>query len=480
MAVIEGGISANLAEVDANSRMKVNLAASDDAAQVGAVRFYSDNDPVSDFIVSPETDADYRLRIAQESVYDWETFNYTAQNTGKYIYRNSTMTNTWSTAGLTTNSANTLLPGGTLFQSYAYFPLIGASQLYGEFEGSVNAATTTNMVIDFGFFLAASTTPFAPTDGILFRLTAAGWQGVINFNGTETTAALVSDAVAFVHVINRKYQFQIVANEQEVRFWIDGTLYATISTPVGQGQPCMAGSLPLALRHANTSTAGAAISFVLNDYAVSIGGPSMAERPSVIGQKALGSYQGLSGGTMGSLASYANNVNPTAAAPSNTAVTANLPVGLGGQGAVIAAVAAVTDGIWGSYLIPAGTVSVQGRRLVLRGVCIDAVNTGAAVATTATTVQFSLAFGHTGVSLATLEAATTKAARRVALGYMTWPVGAAIGAQPQSGPLDVDFGDAPIYVNPGEYVQLVGKFLVGTATASQTINFVWRPVYGWE
>ena len=117
---------------------------------------------------------------------------------------------------------------------------------------------------------------------------------------------------------------------------------------------------------------------------------------------------------------------------------------------------------------------------MLRGVCIDAVNTGAAVATTATTVQFSLAFGHTGVSLATLEAATTKAARRVALGYMTWPVGAAIGAQPQSGPLDVDFGDAPIYVNPGEYVQLVGKFLVGTATASQTINFVWRPVYGWE
>ena len=242
MAVIEGGISANLAEVDANNRMKVNLAASDDAAQVGAVRFYSDNDPVSDFIVSPETDDDYRLRIAQESVYDWETFNYTAQNTGKHIYRNTTMTNSWSTAGLTTNSGNiTTTTTGTLVQSYAYFPLIGASQIYGEFAGSVNANTTTGMVIDFGFFLAGGTTPFAPTDGIMFRLTAAGWQGVINFNGTETTAALVSDAVAFVHVINRKYQFQIVANEQEVRFWIDGTLYATISTPVGQGQPCMAG-----------------------------------------------------------------------------------------------------------------------------------------------------------------------------------------------------------------------------------------------
>jgi hypothetical protein len=95
-------------------------------------------------------------------------------------------------------------------------------------------------------------------------------------------------------------------------------------------------------------------------------------------------------------------------------------------------------------------------------------------------VQFSLAFGHTAVSLATVEAAAAKAPRRIALGFMTWPVGAAIGAQPQGGPLFVDLGDAPVFVNPGEFVQLVGKFLVGTATASQTISFVWQPVYGWE
>jgi hypothetical protein len=29
-------------------------------------------------------------------------------------------------------------------------------------------------------------------------------------------------------------------------------------------------------------------------------------------------------------------------------------------------------------------------------------------------------------------------------------------------------------------VALVGKFLIGTATASQVINFVWQPVFGWE
>ena len=118
--------------------------------------------------------------------------------------------------------------------------------------------------------------------------------------------------------------------------------------------------------------------------------------------------------------------------------------------------------------------------MIVRGIKLDAVNTGAAVATSATTIQFSLAFGHTSVSLATAEAAAAKAPRRIALGYMTWAVGAAIGQGPQSGPINVDFGDSPVFVNPGEFIQLVGKFLVGTATASQTISFVWQPLYGWE
>lgn len=215
MAVIEGGISANLAEVDANNRMKVNLDTGANPAQVGGVRFFSENDAASNYLVSPETDDDYRLRTAQESVYDWETFNYTAQNTGKYIYRNTTMTNAWSNAGLTTNSGNiTTTTTGTLFQTYAFFPLIGASQLYGEFEGSVNANTTTNIVVDFGFFLAGAATPYAPTDGVYFRLSPSGWTGVINYNGTETSTAVFT----FTHTINRKYQFLIVAHEREVEF----------------------------------------------------------------------------------------------------------------------------------------------------------------------------------------------------------------------------------------------------------------------
>lgn len=477
-----GWSTGNGAEVDSTNRLKINLAQSTAPAEVGAVRLMSENDTGTKTgtaaLASPETDDDAKLRIAHEAVFDCETFNYTAQNTGKHAYRNTTMTIGWTAAGLTTNSGNiTTTTTGVQFTTWAEFPILGVSELYGEFEGSFSAAPTTNTIIDFGLMRTATSNPYAPSDGVHFRLTSAGLFGVINSNGSETTTS----AFDFTYTLNQKYQFIIAVHERSVEFWIDDVLYGVIATPVGQGQPCMSASLPVSVRHAIVGgAAGSAISFVLNDYTVSIGGPNISLTASVLGQRVYGSYQGLSGGTMGSLATYANSTNPTAGAPSNTALAANLPGGLGGQGLVTAALAAATDGIWGSYQIPAGTSNIQGRRCIIRGVRIDAVNTGAAVATTATTIQFSLAFGHTAVSLATAEAAAAKAPRRVALGFMTWAVGAAIGQGPQAGPIVVDFGDAPVFVNPGEFVQLVGKFLVGTATASQTINFTWTPIYGWE
>lgn len=479
---VEGNTSGNVAEVTSTNELKVVLPTGSTPASVGAVRMFSENDDGtatgSVYLASPETDDDSRLRVAHETVFDTETFNYTAQSTGKHFSRATTMAFSWSAAGLTSNSANiTTLTTGVSFGTYAEFPMIGASHLYCEIAGSFTAAATTNTVIDFGMMRMGAANPYAPTDGVFFRLTSAGLFGVANFNGTETATPVF----AFTYTNNRKYQFIISAHERVVEFWIEGVLFGSIDTPAGQGQPYMSGSLPFGLRHAIAGgAAGAALSFVLNDYTVSIGGPAMSTTPSVMGQRIYGSYQGLSGGTMGGLATYPNSANPTAAAPSNTALTANLPAGLGGQGAVTAAVAAATDGIWGSYQVPAGTANVQGRRLVIRGVVLDLVNLGAAVATTATTIQFSLAFGHTAVSLATADGVAAKAPRRASLGIATWPIGAAIGAQPQFGPIKVDFGDAPIFVNPGEFVALVGKFLAGTATASQVINFVWQPIYGWE
>jgi hypothetical protein len=459
---------------------------------VGAVRIFGENDQGlltgSVKLASPEIDADYRLRISQDLVLDEEAFNYTAQNTGKHSYTTTTMTNTWTAGQLTTNATSiTTTTTGTMFSTYATFPTTGTQILSGDCELGFSAQPQTNSFVEWGFALIGTSTT-APTDGVFFRLASNGLQGIASFNGTETSTGvfpLSGGTGTWVYTNAKRYQFIVYIGGVVGEFWAnDGSgavKLGTIPLPTSQGRMCMAAGLPFFIKHRITGgAAGGILQATLGAYNVRIGGTNLTSTVSTQGNRVFGSYQGLSGGTMGGLATYPNSTNPAAAAPSNTSLTANLPAGLGGQGLVTAAAAAATDGIWGSYQAPLGTVNVQGRRLVIRGVMVDLVNLGAAVATTATTIQFSLAFGHTAVSLATTETATTKAPRRLSVGMATWAIGAAIGAQPQAGSIWLDLGDAPIFINPGEFVQLVGKFLAGTATASQTIGFVWQPVSGWE
>ena len=499
---LEGNTSGNVSEVSENNSLLV-VTPGHDAGGVdrgggsinsGAVAIFSEVDSGDKIgvrhVLSPEVDNDYRLRVSHDNLLEQELFNYTAQNTGKHHITFTTLAATIGTGGITTNSGNiTTTTTGLTFGTHAQFPVGGTQTTVCETSVAFSAQPNANTVIDFGLFQRGATTAFAPLDGFYFRMNSSGMFGVVNSGGVETATAvfpLALGAGTFVYTNNATNRYLIQANNVSVSFWINNYKYGEIPTPAGVNFPCKSLALPWSFRHSIVGgAAGAITQAVFSDYRVLIRGPQYSERLGIVGNRNYGSYQGLSGGTMGSLATYVNSTNPTAAAPSNTALTANLPGGFGGQGLVTAAVAAATDGIWSSYQIPAGSATVQGRRCVLRGVLVDAVNLGAAVATTATAIQLSLAFGHTAVSLATGETAsmataTTKAPRRVALGYMAWAVGAGIGSQPQCGPLFVDLGDAPIFINPGEFVALVGKFVSGTATASQTINFTYTPIYSWE
>jgi hypothetical protein len=441
-------------------------------------------------VLSPEVDKDYRLRVAHDNFLDQELFNYTAQNTGKHTFTFTTLAATIGTGGITTNSGSiTTTTTGLNFGTHAQFPVGGTQTIVCETSVAFSAQPNANTIFDFGLFQRGATTAFAPLDGFYFRVNSSGVFGVVNSGGVETTTAVFPDALGagtFTYTNNATNRYLIQANNVSVSFWINNFKYGEILTPAGVNFPCKSLALPWSFRHAIVGgAAGAVFQAVVSDYKVLNRGVQYSDRMGTVANRILGSYQGLSGGTMGSLATYVNSTNPTAAAPSNTALTANLPGGFGGQGAVIAAVAAATDGIWSSYQIPAGSSTVQGRRAVIRGIVVDALNIGAAVATTATSIQFRLAFGHTAVSLATADTAsmataTTKSPRSLPLGFLTWPVGAAIGASPTQGKLYVDLGDAPVYVNPGEFVALVGKFLVGTATASQVIQFTYTPIYTWE
>lgn len=70
---------------------------------------------------------------------------------------------------------------------------------------------------------------------------------------------------------------------------------------------------------------------------------------------------------------------------------------------------------------------------------------------------------------ATADAAATKSPARIALGNQVFPIAAAIGAQATR--IDVNL-DAPVVVNSGEFVHIILKMPLGSATASQIIRGV--------
>jgi hypothetical protein len=485
---IVGALSGTGADVDAARQLKT-VGEKDVFANpnnVGAQFAYIENDAgaiTGTKVIRPqEIDLDYRTRMGSDLVLDEESFSYTAQNTGKHSYANTTMTNTWTAGQLTTNATSiTTTATGTVFSTYSFFPLLGANTTSVDVETAFSQQPVTNTFVEFGIGIAGAQT-VAPTEGIFLRLNDAGMQGIASFNGTEVSTGifpLADGTGTWVYQNNKRYQFIIYAGGVQAEFWVnDGTgavLLGAIPLPTARGRMTMANAGQFFYKHRITGgAAGGVLQTYLGAYCIRLGGSSYSNVPSTSGNRSYGSYQGLSGGTMGSLANYANSANPTAAVPTNT--TAALGVGLGGQFWEIDTLAVTTDGIICSYQVPAASANYAGRRLVIRGVKIHsyvqtALTGGGYVA------QWSLAFGHTNVSLATADAATTKAPRRIPLGVETVPAAAA--ALTVLNVVEMDFGDAPVFVNPGEFVAVVKK-KVGTAPSAGVIAHLVTYVYGWE
>ena len=157
-------------------------------------------------------------------------------------------------------------------------------------------------------------------------------------------------------------------------------------------------------------------------------------------------------------AQHANSTSPTSASLSNTAAGYTT---LGGRWQFAAPGAAATDFALFAYQVPAGY------RLMIKSVCISSVNTGAAVATTATILDWSIAVNATAVSLATTDSDPVWAPRRIPLGVQGFIVGAAIGANGNE--IYRTFEQA-IVCQPSRYVHVIVQVPVGTATGSQVMR----------
>ena len=472
------------ANLDGAGNVKVSL--SQVAANTGGVRIFSENDPAADYLKSPETSLDYRLRVGMDTLLFCDTFNANIQNTNLWSYALTTMTAIQATnAGYLTFGAvqGTASGHGCYMRSYQHLPLIGTAPLAIEFTfGQFGAALISGEQFACGLGTPA-TAGTLPTDGVWVSLTSAGLIGNIQYNGgTLVQTGILLPLSAFV--VGTLYKIAIVIGEQEIEYWVNDVLEGEQAIPAANGQPFIAASQPIFMQKYCTGAVSNSNTIRISDITASLmdlqtvkpwahqlagqGGNSLnLQNGHIPVSTALMSTQAIGAITSGSSPQTPN----TAGAGSNTTTPVT---GLGGWGSTNMVAAAVTDFLMMAYQNPAPSNIVTGKNLYICGVKVNAINTGAAVATTPTVNLITLGYGATAATLVTVETgsfvtATTHAARRCQLGMQSVPVGAAIGT-PYVNDINQTF-TVPIVVRPGEWVELFFKTLVGTATASQTWTY---------
>jgi hypothetical protein len=470
---IEGNTSGNLAEVTSGNEVRVAL--SQTPANTGGVRLFSENDDGSDtgsaFLQSPETSKDFRLRVGLDTILLNETFNYSAQNSSSWASILTTQTMTFSTAGALLNaSAITTITTGAMLKSYRRLPLFGAAALYGEITCLFTVVPVTNQVIEIGLFDVAAATTAALLDGVFFRINDGVMTGVACNAASETTTGTLT-----LPAFGEMHKYVVSVGERMARFWVDDVLVGSLPTPTANGAPMASGSAPLAVRVYNKGVAPATAQQVRVAKAIASIGDYNTNKSYASQMAGLGNMgiQGIGGMTQGSTANMANSAAPASATLSNTAAGYTT---LGGQWQFAAVAGAETDYALFAYQVPAATAGVTGRTLHITGVSIDTFNTVVAVATTATVFQWSIGVGSTAVSLATAEGAAAKAPRRMPLGVQSFAVAAPVGAVAVS----VVANFEPIVANAGEFVHIILKMPIGTATATEIFRGVCRIESYWE
>lgn len=433
--------------VTANNQLKVNLPTT--IGQEGYVGIVDAGGHRMTF------DDEGRVDTAANTALFSENVEGTTLDPNRWTTAATTQTVTQAAGFITLNASNILtLNTCSQITTNEYFDVMHEAYLYGHAQVLVTTAPVLNLTMELGFVIASSTT--APTDGAFFRWTAAGeFRCVLNNTGSETqiSAALTAPTANVVH------HYEVKVQHGHVDFIIDGVEIASLAAAAGIANAIGVGRLPFFARVVNGATAPLtagqikvaavdiwrtvlATNFLYRDYQVSLGRGSL-QNPS----------------TWAQLANHANSTSPTSATLSNTAAGYTT---LGGRWQFASPATAATDFALFGYQVPTGW------QLAVHDIQITTVNTGAAVATTATILDWFVAAQSSAVSLATTDTLpSTVAPRRVPIGIQGFIIGAAIGAQ---GTTLSPHWEAGIICHGGRFFHIGVQVPLGTATASQVMR----------
>jgi hypothetical protein len=374
-----------------------------------------------------------------------------------YTSATTTMTITQASNYITLNAAAvTTINTNARVTTHRVMPYMDGQPLVAvwTFRRPTGQTGQTNETLEMG--LVTHTGATAPTDGLLFRWNASGeFRAVSVFNSTESTTLLTSPSANVTHVA------AIFRRVTGTDFYIDGVRVAVIDD-AAQANPISTRGVPFSARVYNGGVAPATAPQLLIGPVTILRcgdadkgwGDKLASAGLYNNQAPLTPYA--------QTANHANSTSPTSATLSNTAAGYTT---LGGRYQFAAPLGAATDFALFGYQVPAGY------QLYVTGIAISACNTGAAVATTATMLDWSIAVDSTAVSLATADSFgppfVSMGPRRTALGMQGFIVGAGIGV---CAPDIVRSFNPPLVAEPSRFAHVIVQVPVGTATASQVIR----------
>lgn len=378
-------------------------------------------------------------------------------NASQFVTSTTTQTVTQSTgSGIMLNAAGSLaINTFAIVNSLRKFTFMARGPVMGRVRSRLFKGGT-NGVAELGFGDPVGATPLP---------IGAGWQYTsggqlvpfLAYNGTQVTGSLVDTVL----IDNAKYYWwDVIVSDDSIFFSIQnpdtGLIIAERQLPIPADAGRMFAVIALGL-FARTYIGGVAASgpatqlylgqaYVARYDATMPAGPNLA----MPGMGLSLDKNPLTG------AQTANAVNSTAAVNAALSNTAAGYATLGGRFAFAAVAGAATDYALFGFQVPAGY------QANIQDIMIEALNTGAAVATSATVLDWDVSVNSTAVSLA-----TAGLVRQGGIGVQSFPVGAAIGAKAER--LMQQFA-SPLVCESGRFLHVILRMPTATATASQVIT----------
>lgn len=440
-------------------------------------------------VLSPEVSDDYRLRVGL----DQTIFNMSFEGTNfpqAHLQQNLTTMTVGISAGWVSLNGSAITTVNTVanVRTYRHFPTFGTYPTYVEMWIRENNYDASNSQAEWGLMhLASTTSQTAPIDGVFFRRLAGGaLKAVINYGGLETeytidtTNVLARDGSGAYSPAESSH-YLIAYHNDEIRFWINDHLCASVGCPSNQPAFTMSSNSPLHFRVINQATTPSAARRLDVGYInVGIGDQSTVKSWNhVLSGSGNGAYQTQIGSASAITPNYVNITAPTPGsfnAASNT--TTPMYTTLGGQWAAgVTGFYGETDAMVFSYQVPAATLVTPGKSLYVTSVRVGETWISNALSNHNHVLQWGIGVANNAISQATTDAATTVAPRRVPLGAqtlfgfgllgMTGSVslqGAGTTGYMAPG-FQVDFNSAPLVAPPGTYVSIICRDIAYTPAA---------------